>query len=171
MSFGFVRAQNTRLHQSSNIRMITGKPENCVAAYQVKAAVPDMGEVKMKVIEGERGAGGAHALKFRMRVGVLPDTFVRGSKSLQERVPGIVGRLLIVDVLDRLYREPAGLLSAFVAAHAVSNHGESSLPLKLVVGFGLPVGGRVLIVGTLTADVRHAAHLNSCPHLPHPPLE
>jgi hypothetical protein len=130
-----------------------------------------MGEVKIKVIEGKCGAGGAHAMKFRVSVGVFADAFVRGSKSFEEGIPGIIGRFLAVDVLNRLNRESTGFLSAFIATHPVSHHGESSLPLKLVVSFRLPVGGRVLIVGTLAADIRQAGHLNSWPNFHYASLE
>src|ERR1700747_2446599 len=114
----------------------------------------------MQVIERERGTSRAHAVKLRVGFSVLADTIMGSLKSLDESCPGIVAGFVIEGFLDRLDRQAARFLPSLVAAHSVSNNGQSSLLLKIGVALGFPIGKSVFIILALAADIRQAGHLD-----------
>ncbi len=90
------------------------------------------------------------------------------------RLQGLVqGRLRViatkiaVDRNQRFHREAAGFLTAFVAAHAVRNHGEAALAQELLIVFRLPITKGIFVILAQAPDVGLARHLHSGANL-HP---
>ena len=97
-------------------------------------------------LQGERGAGGTHALQFRMFVRIAPDPIMSFQKPFHESSTWIGRRLMPVDLEHSFNREPAGFLSPFITTHAVGNHGESAYALEIALRLRLPIGQGILIV-------------------------
>src|SRR5215470_640834 len=105
-----------------------------------------MGEVEVKIVEGDRGASRTHALQFRMSVGVLADSLMGHTEATDECVLDVSRGVAIVDVAYRVDGEATRFLPTFVAAHAVGNQRQPSLFQKLIVALGLPVGQGVFVI-------------------------
>lgn len=71
----------------------------------------------------------------------------------QQYLLGIFAREATVKGNYGLDRDPAGFLSAFIAAHPVGHHRKTALVRELFVFFGLPVSKRIFVILSLTADV------------------
>src|SRR5579871_6870863 len=103
--------------------------------------------------DGKCGTGRAHALKLRMLEGELLDVRVGRSKGVDQGAGRIAVEIAVVEVAYRFDGEAAGFLPAFVSAHTVSHDGETAFAPEVVIGIGLPIEVRILIVGAMQPDV------------------
>ena len=97
-----------------------------------------------------------------MGAGEFLNALVRGSESSRQQRLRIGFRAFCVNLLNRLYRDAAGFLSALVSSHAVGNHRQATFLLQLVVGGGLPEGEAIFIIVALAAYIAQTGQLNGC---------
>jgi hypothetical protein len=161
MLFGVLGADDAAFHQAAYVGMIAGETQDACAAHQVEAAIADVREIKLAGANNHGGAGGSHALKCRMHFCILLNAGVSRVEGLDERRLRIVVQGLFIHFANGLNGEAAGFLAAFVAAHAVCNHGESPFAAEFFVAGGLPIEVGILIVLALAAHVTEAGHFNS----------
>jgi hypothetical protein len=159
--FGFIRVENAGFDQSSNVGMVASKARDGIVSHQIKPAVAYMNEVRLKIVERQSGTGCAHAVKFRMRVCELANSFMCLAKAIEKGIPRVTGRITIVDISDGFYGQSTGFLAALVSPHPVSHQSESTFLVKLIVALWLPVTERVLVILALAADIAQAGDLNS----------
>jgi hypothetical protein len=100
-----------------------------------------------------------------MPIGIVLNAGVSRGKRLHQSRLRIVVEGLIINFANSLNRQAAGFLAAFVAAHAVGNHSESSLALEFLIADWLPIEVGVLIVFALAAHVAQAGYFNSGFHI------
>lgn len=155
------RAYGATLDQPSDVGMIPGKSGNRSGANVIKTAVAHVGEVEPAIDNGQGGAGGAHSVELRMFVGVTLNHLVRGLEGMEERILRSRAERMVVDVTHGFDREAAGLLSAFVSAHAVSNNGEATLAKEFLAGVGFPIEVRIFIIAAQAADVAKTRNFDS----------
>src|ERR1700704_5132901 len=74
---------------------------------------------------------------------------------------GIATEGLVVNLKHSFDREATGLLTAFITTHAIGNHGQAALALKLFGALRFPIKKRVFVVLALAADVSQAGHLHA----------
>src|SRR5208283_1747942 len=164
MMFRLCRADHSRFHQPSHIGVVAGYARNLAIADQVEPRVANMDVVESFIVRSSndrrRGASRAHASQFRMGKTVLPDLLVRGLQGLNQGCLGIVAAKVAIDGHHGFHGQAAGLLTAFVAAHAVCHYGESPLTEKLLVVLGFPITKGVFIIIAETTDVGLARYLN-----------
>ena len=165
MRLSILGADDAALDQAPNIRMITGEAGDAVFANQINSAITDVGEVELRTDDCDGGAGGAHAVKFRVLGGEELNLLVSGDKGGDERLLGIAGEVAIVDITDGLDGKAAGFLPAFVSAHAIGDDGQAAFAAKVGVRGGLPVSERVFIVGADAADVGQISQFDPRSHV------
>src|SRR5258707_2618690 len=124
-----------------------------------------MGKIQLTRNRRERGTGCAHPLKFRMIFGVFLYAFVRHAKGFNQGGLGIATEVLVVNLEHGFDREATGLLTAFVATHAVGNDRQAALALELVVALWFPVKAGVFVIFALAADVSQACYFHARLHL------
>src|ERR1700733_14346036 len=114
MLFRIFGADDAALHQPANVRMIASEAQDARAANQVQATVSDVGKIKLAAAENNGGAGGPHALEYRMALGKILNARVGRSQGLNQGGLRIVARGLIIDCANRFNRQAAGFLTALV---------------------------------------------------------
>src|SRR3979490_2024545 len=70
---------------------------------------------------------------------------------------GIATEGLVVNLKHSFDREATGLLTAFITTHAIGNHGQAALALKLFGALRFPIKKRVFVVLALAADISQPA--------------
>src|ERR1700722_6048592 len=120
-----------------------------------------MGKTELAAHQRQCGAGRAHALKFDVLRSVILNTCVSCRKGLDQRRLWIVPHSVCIYALYGFNRKTAGLLSAFVSAHAIGHNSQAAQALKSLIRIGLPVENRIFVVGALAANVGE-------PRPPHP---
>src|SRR5437588_11924234 len=143
--------------------MITRQPRNASASNQVQATVTYVREIKFPLDDTRRRAGRTHAQKAGIQNRVFLDSLVRGSQSQHEVGLRFFPGPLLVNLADGFYCDLAGLLAAFIAAHAIGNNREPAFAPELFLRFRLPVPGEILVVLALAADVAQVSELDSRP--------
>ena len=96
-----------------------------------------------------------------MRETVFPDLFVGSLDRGCQRLLGIDSVGVTVGRDDRLDCQPAGLLPAFIASHAVGNDRQPALALELPIVLRFPVAEGILVILAVAADVGLTRHLRS----------
>src|ERR1035438_6990579 len=140
--------------------MIACKSGDGFGANMVEATVAHMGEVELAIYDGESGAGGSHSVELRMLRGITLNILMSGFEGLEQGILRIDAKGMVVDVAYGLDCDATGLLSAFVTAHAVGDHGEAALTTEFLVGVGLPIEIGILVIAALTADVGQAGRFD-----------
>ena len=141
--------------------MISRKSGNRSGANVIQTTVAHVGEVELAIDYGDSGAGGAHSVELRMLVGITPNHLVRGLEGMEEGILRSRAERMVVDVTHGFDREAAGLLSAFVSAHAISNNGEATLAKEFLTGVGFPIEIGIFIIAAQAADVGQARDFDS----------
>jgi len=141
--------------------MISRKPGNRSGANVIKTTVAHVGEVELAIDNGDSSAGGAHSVELRVLVGVTLNHLVRGLEGIEEGILRSRAERLVVDLTHGFDCEAAGLLSAFVTAHAVSNHREATLAKEFLAGVGFPIEIGIFIIAAQAADVGQARDFDS----------
>jgi hypothetical protein len=161
MGLSIFGAYNATLDQPSDVGMISRKSGNRSGANVIETTVAHVGEVELAIDNGDSGAGGAHSIELRMLVGVPLNQLVRGLEGLEEGILRSRAERMVVDVTHGFDREAAGLLSAFVSAHAVGNNREATLAKEFLAGVGFPEEIGVFVIAAQAADVGQARDFDS----------
>jgi len=156
VGLGVFGTNDAALDQTADIRMIAGEAGDGFSANQIEAAIADMGEMELAADDGERGAGGSHAVELGMLLSETLNVLMSRLKGRGERGLRVAVERVVVDAAHGLDREAAGFLSAFVTAHAVGDNGEAALAAEVLVGIGLPVDMGIFVVLALATDVGQA---------------
>src|SRR5712692_798936 len=128
---------------------------------QVEPRVPDMHVMQRVPDQRDRGAGRSHPAQSRMRKAVLPDSLVASLQSLVHCLLGIVAVLVAIKRRHDLYRQMAGFLAAFVAAHAIGHDCQPTFAEKLLIILRLKIAKGILVVLALAADIGLARDFDS----------
>ena len=161
MGLSIFGAYGATLDQPSDVGMISRKSGNRSGANVIETTVAHVGEVELAIDNGDSGAGGPHSVELRMLVGVTLNHLVRGLEGMEEGILRSRAERMVVDVTHGFDREAAGLLSAFVSAHAVGNNGEATLAKEFLAGVGLPIEVGIFIIAAQAADVGQARDFDS----------
>lgn len=160
MRLGVFGTDNSAFDEPADVRMIARETRDSAAANQVKPAVAHVGEIELAVNNRKRGAGRAHAVKFRMFEGVALNRVMCAAESGDQDLLRVAVEIAIVDITNGLDRQAAGFLAAFVSPHAIGHGGEAALALEIGIRIRLPVNVGVLIIRALQAtSVRQAASI------------
>src|ERR1700727_2577255 len=160
MLFGVLGTDDTTLHQPADIGMVSSQSRDVRTPHQIKAAVSDVSKKKLAAPDDKGGARGSHPVKLGMSYGICLNPFVSSGKCFEQGDVRIVPDDVVVDFTDRLYRQPAGFLAAFVSAHAVGDYRQPSLTFKFCSD-RLPFENGILVVFALATHVATASHLQS----------
>jgi len=161
MRLGVLGTDDAAFDETSDIGVVARKTRDGVGTHKIETAVANVREVEMVIDERKRGAGGTHAMELRVLECIALNGLVGGLKRIQQRALGVAIKVAIVDVTDSLYGDAAGLLSAFISAHAIGNNREAALAAELGVGVGLPEEKRIFVIVAQQADVAKAGGLES----------
>ena len=156
MGLGIFRAHDTTLDELADIGVIASQSRNGFGTNVVETAIADVGEVELAIDDGDGGAGRPHSIELRMLDGVALNALVRRRQGCEQSILRTVCESIFVDVAYGLDGEAAGLLSAFVSAHAIGDHGQAARAEKICVGVGLPGERGIGVVGALAAKVGQA---------------
>src|ERR1700730_424902 len=144
--------------------MIMSEARDGRIADQVQPAIPDVRVVEQVVEQSNRSARGPHTVQVRVLGSILLDTIVGGLKTREQPGAGIANGRIGIQFFDRLHRDAAGFLAAFISAHAVGHDGQPALQRELLIAGRFPVGIAVFIVISLAADITEARQLNTEPN-------
>src|SRR5271165_852599 len=111
---GILGAHNAAFDQPANVRMIAGEARDSLAANQVQAAVPNMGETELAIDDRHRGTGRSHAVELRVFRGKTLNSLVSGREGLDQGFLRTRAKSVVVDAAHGLNRQPAGFLPTFV---------------------------------------------------------
>src|ERR1041384_1216574 len=146
MGDGFFGADDSLFDQAPYIGLVAGQRENFGIAGEIEAAVAYVGIIKIVANYCYGSAGCAHAVQFGMFFGVLFDALMRGAECCYQYRLDVTFTTICVNLFNGLNGQVAGFLSAFVAAHAVSNADQAALALKGLFAGGFPVGVGIFVI-------------------------
>src|SRR5260370_41250388 len=112
MLIGIFGEDDAAFHEPADVGMIASQTQDACAAHQVQAAVSDVRKIKLMAAEDQGGAGGAHAMKGGMPLGIVLDTGVSGGKRRDQTGLWIVTEGVVIDLSNRLHRHASGFLAA-----------------------------------------------------------
>ena len=161
MRLGIFGADDAAFHQPSNVGMIARKPRSRPGAKKVQAAVSNMGETELAFDNRKGGAGCTHPGELRMLGGEALNRLMGGAKSTYQSILRIIVKVAVIYEAHGFDRQTARLLSAFITAHSVGDHGQPAFQREFFVGIGLPVEARILVVDALAPDVSQARNFES----------
>ena len=153
MGLGLFRLQQAVFDQTADIGMIASEASDAVTGGEVDAAITDVGVIELAAEDSNGGAGGAHAVKFRMTGRVVLNAAVGDAESLIEPLvrPSLGG--LGVDMFNGFDGNAAGFLATLIATHAVGDEQQASLASEGFIVRRLPVCKPVFIILALTTDI------------------
>src|ERR1700722_6270773 len=162
-------ADHSRLYQAPYIRVVSRYSRNLPIADQVQPGVANVDVIKGVIVTlsigspdyGCRCTRRAHTPQLGMSKTVLADLLVRSLQTFDQSSLRVISPGVAIYRHQGFHPQAAGLLTTFVAAHAIGHDREPPLTQELLILFRFPIAKRIFVIGTHAPDVGLARYFNS----------